>query len=94
MPEQSEMEKRIQELEAEVSNLRKSKHGKYSAAEDTFKGTPVIVIETPSGRKYSFGAAKLLAIKNCWSSVEKFLSKHRPDSKVSATNDIGDDGKI
>lgn len=94
MPEESELEKKIRELQAENARL-KANGGKiveYSAREDSYKGSPILVFERPTGRPFSLGAAKLTAISKCWHKVEAFLKKHgKADSDDRAIPSAGED---
>jgi len=85
------LEKRVRELEEENARLRanRAKGGEYSAREDTYNGSPVLVFERPSGKSFSLGSSKLTAIRICWHKVEEFLRKHgkaKVDSRPDPTS--------
>lgn len=78
MTTETDLERRIRELEEENARLRKKNTlgGEYNAREDTYKGSPILVFERPNSRPFSLGASKLIAIQKCWHKVEAFLKKH------------------
>lgn len=82
MSDESELERRIRELEAENARLKSnnSRTGEYTAREDTYKGHPILVFERPNGRSFKLGLAKLQAIRACWHKVEEFLRRHGSNS--------------
>lgn len=82
MPDETELERRIRELEEENARLRSrnSRAGEYTAREDDYQGTPVLVFERPSGKPFKLGVSKLQAIRACFHKVEEFLRRHGNNS--------------
>jgi hypothetical protein len=79
MSEQTELEKRIKQLEEENARLKSkgAKPTEFSAREDSYEGHPTLVFEGPLMRKtFTLGLAKLRTIRACWRQIETFLSKH------------------
>jgi len=78
MSKESDLERRVRELEAENANLKaKSAAGReFTAREDNYKGSPILVFERPNGKPFSLGVSKLTAIRICWHKVEEFLLRH------------------
>lgn len=95
MPEETDLERRIRELEAENSRLKSNnpRVGEYTAREDIYEGHPIIVFERPNGRSFRLGLAKLRAIRACWHKVEEFLHRHgsTPPGGRSASGESNDD---
>jgi hypothetical protein len=79
MSEQTELEKRIKQLEEENARLKSkgAKPTEFSAREDSYEGHPTLVFEGPLMRKtFTLGLAKLRTIRACWRQIEAFLEKH------------------
>lgn len=79
MPNETELETRIQQLEAENARLKsgKARPVEYAAREDMYEGHPVLVFEGPLMRRsFTVGVSKLKTIKACWHRVDEFLAKH------------------
>ena len=79
MSDQTELEKRIKQLEEENARLKSNgaKPAEFSAREDSYEGHPTLVFEGPLMRKtFTLGLAKLRTIRACWRHVEAFLDKH------------------
>jgi hypothetical protein len=79
MSDQTELEKRIKQLEEENARLKSkgAKPTEFSAREDSYEGHPTLVFEGPLMRKtFTLGLAKLRTIRACWRQVESFLEKH------------------
>jgi hypothetical protein len=79
MSEQTELEKRIKQLEEENARLKSkgAKPTEFSAREDSYEGHPTLVFEGPLMRKtFTLGLAKLRTIRACLRYVDAFLEKH------------------
>jgi len=79
MSDQTELEKRIRQLEEENARLKSkgSKPTEFSAREDSYEGHPTLVFEGPLMRKtFTLGLAKLRTIRACWRQIEAFLDKY------------------
>jgi len=97
MPNESELERRIRELEQENARLKSStaRGGEYTAREDVYEGHPILVFERPNGKIFRLGVAKLLAIRVCWHKVEEFLQRHGNNAAANSPNaDRSIDDKI
>ena len=97
MPNESELERRIRELEEENSRLKSkaSRAGEYTAREDNYQGIPMLVFERPSGKPFKLGVSKLQAIRACFHKVEEFLRRHGNHSTPgSPTANHSNDDKI
>lgn len=97
MPDESELERRIRELEAENTRLKSKapRAGEYTAREDDYQGTPMLVFERPSGKPFKLGVSKLQAIRACFHKVEEFLHRHGNTSALgSPTANHSNDEKI
>ena len=89
MPSESELQKRIRELEAENARLKSksSQVVEYKAREDSYEGHPILVFERQSGRSFSLGLSKLQAVRACWHTVEEFLRRHGNGTAAHHLND-------
>ena len=78
MSDESELKRRIRELESENSRLRSrsSRAGEYTVREDDYQGAPVLVFERPIGKPFKLGVSKLQAVRTCFHKVEEFLRRH------------------
>lgn len=61
MSEESELEKRIRELDAENSRLKSkaSRACEYNARENNYQGIPMLVFERPSGKPFKLVVSKI-----------------------------------
>lgn len=87
MHDESNLERRIRELEEENARLksRSPRATEYTAREDNYQGTPVLVFERPSGKSFKLGVSKLQAIRACWHKVDEFLYRNGSSSSPSAS---------
>lgn len=87
MSNESDLERRIRELEKENARLksRSRRATEYTAREDDYQGTPVLVFERPIGKPFKLGVSKLQAIRACWYKVDEFLCRHGSSSSPSAS---------
>ena len=86
MSGQTELEKRIKQLEEENARLKSKglKPTEFSAREDSYEGHPTLVFEGPLMRKtFTLGLAKLRTIRACWRQIEAFLDKHSGENETT-----------
>jgi hypothetical protein len=83
----NEILKRLKELEEENARLRSVAHDNgpkpLTVKESDYKGHPVLTFEGPF-RPFSLGLTKLTIIKQAWSQVDLFLSRHEQKAKTEA----------
>jgi hypothetical protein len=97
MSDESELKRRIRELEEENARLRSSNSRavEYIAWEDTYEGHPILVFERPNGKSFKLGLGKLQAIRACFHKVEEFLHRHGKNSAgITTKANYSDDEKI
>ncbi len=82
MPDESELEKRLRQLEEENARLRSAslRPREFTVREDSYQGHPLLVFERPNGQQFKLGVSKLKAIRAHWHKVEEFLSRHGAES--------------
>jgi hypothetical protein len=95
MSTSEELQKRIEQLEAENIRLKRSTSSRpleYSANEDVVEGFPGLRFSGPDRKKDFFlGHNKLRIVKACWHRVEEFLRKHENATKAPVRKVVDDD---